>query len=139
MENTILNAKQSENAKLRKAKKESRLQAKEGKQVCNEKTLAKNLANTRQKLLNIQYTETIDCVAMLKKHVNFCEKHRKTALCGFDAKAIKSVSEKLDLLAFVDERGFNAVSCLTYIIGVLDKQRKETIKRLEKETKKQSK
>lgn len=135
MENTILNSKQSENAKLRKAKKESKLQAKEGLQVSNDKTLAKNLSATRQKLLNLQHTETIDCVTLLKKHVNFCEKHRKSTLCGFDAKAIKTIAEKIDLLAYVDERGFNAVSCLTYIIGILDKQRKETMKRLEKESK----
>lgn len=112
-----------------------KLQSKEMRQVANEKTLAKNLSTTRQKLVNLQHYDLEDLKKVFIKHVNFCDKKRQSSLVGFDAKSIKNAVSTEDLENCIDERGLNAVKCLTIVIGRLDKQRKETIKRLEKESK----
>jgi hypothetical protein len=71
--------------------------------------------------------------------VNFCDKKRSSSLVGFDAKAIKQAVTIEDIENCIDERGLNAVKCLSIVIGRLDKQRKEIAKQLEKETKKANK
>ena len=116
-----------------------RLQAKEMQQVTNEKTLAKNLSSTRQKLVNLQHYDVEDLKKTFIKHVNFCDRHRQTSLVGFDAKAIKQAVTTEDLENCIDERGLNSIKCLTLVIGRLDKERKEVAKRLEKENQKKSK
>lgn len=112
-----------------------KLQAKEMNQVANDKTLAKNLSTTRQKLVNLQHYEVEDLKKVFIKHVNFCDKKRPASLVGFDAKSIKNAVTIDDIENCIDERGVNAVKCLSIVIGRLDKQRKKTIKRLEKESK----
>lgn len=116
-----------------------KLQSKEMKQVANEKTLAKNLSSTRQKLVNLQHYEFEDLRSVFIKHVNFCDKKRQSSLVGFDAKAIKQAVTNEDLENCIDERGLNTVKCLTLVIGRLDKERKQIAKELEKQTKKTSK
>lgn len=116
-----------------------RLQVKEMQQVTSEKTLAKNLSSTRQKLVNLQYYDLEDMKKVFVKHVNFCDKKRTSSLVGFDAKAVKQAVTTEDLENCIDERGLNTVKCLTLVIGRLDKERKEAAKRLEKESQKKSK
>lgn len=115
-----------------------KLQAKEMKQVANEKTLAKNLSSTRQKLVNLQYYELEDLQKTFVKHVNFCAKKRLSSLVGFDATAIKKTVTIEDLENCIDERGLDVVKCLSVVIGRLDKQAKEKQKELERQSKKQS-
>lgn len=115
------------------------LEAKEMQQVANEKTLAKNLSTTRQKAANINYLQVDDLRAQFVKHVNFIAKKRKTALCGFDATAIKRTCDNSILFNCMDERGLNVVKCVSVCIGLLDKQAKEMVKKQEKETKKAGK
>ena len=128
-----------ESQKARLNVKIGKLQAKELKQVANEKTLLKNLSSTRQKLVNLQHYDTEDLKKVFIKHVNFCDKKRQSSLVGFDAKAIKQAVTTEDIENCIDERGLNAVKCLSLVIGRLDKERKETVKRLEKENQKKSK
>lgn len=115
-----------------------KLQAKEMKQVANEKTLAKHLSTTRQKLVNLQSYEIEDLKKTFVKHVNFCAKKRVSTLVGFDATAIKKAVTIEDIENCIDERGLNAVKCLSLVIGKLDKVAKETQRKLEKQAKKQS-
>jgi hypothetical protein len=115
-----------------------KLQAKEMMQVANEKTLAKNLSTTRQKLVNLQHYDVEDLKKVFVKHVNFCAKKRLSTLVGFDATAIKKSVTNEDLENCIDERGLNVVKCLSLVIGNLDKQAKKTQKELEKQAKKQS-
>ena len=115
-----------------------KLQAKEMKQVANERTLAKNLSSTRQKLVNLQHYELEDLQKTFIKHVNFCAKKRLSTLVGFDATAIKKSVTTEDIENCIDERGLNVVKCLSLVIGRLDKLAKEKKKELEKQTKKQS-
>lgn len=116
-----------------------KLQSKEMKQVANEKTLAKNLSTTRQKLVNLQYYDIEDLKKTFIKHVNFCERKRQSSLVGFDAKAIKQAITNDDLENCIDERGLNSVKCLSLVIGRLDKERKQIAKELEKQNKKAGK
>lgn len=115
-----------------------KLQAKEMLQVTNEKTLAKNLSTTRQKLVNLQHYDLEDLQKTFIKHVNFCAKKRVSTLVGFDATAIKKSVTTEDLENCIDERGLNVVKCLAFVIGRLDKQAKQKQKELEKQAKKQS-
>lgn len=115
-----------------------KLQSKEMKQVANEKTLAKNLSSTRQKLVNLQCYELEDLQKVFTKHVNFCAKKRLSTLVGLDATAIKKSVTNEDLENCIDERGLNVVKCLSIVIGRLDKQAKAKQKELEKQAKKQS-
>lgn len=115
-----------------------KLQTKEMLQVANEKTLAKNLSTTRQKLLNLQHFDIEDLQKVFVKHVNFCAKKRLSSLVGFDATAIKKTVTIEDLENCIDERGLNVVKCLSIVIGRLDKQAKEKQKDLERQSKKQS-
>lgn len=115
-----------------------KLQAKEMLQLANEKTLAKNLSSTRQKLVNLQYLDIEDLQKVFTKHVNFCAKKRLSSLVGFDATAIKKSVTIEDLENCIDERGLNVVKCLSIVIGKLDKQAKQKQKELEKQAKKQS-
>lgn len=119
--------------------KVGKLQAKEMNQVANEKTLAKNLSTTRQKLVNLQHYDVEDLKKVVIKHINFCDKKRQSALVGFDAKSIKNALTTEDIENCIDERGINAVKCMSLVIGRLDKERKAIAKRLERETKKASK
>lgn len=112
-----------------------KLQAKEMKQIANEKTLAKNLSSTRQKLVNLQYYDMEDLQKTFVKHVNFCAKKRLSTLVGFDATAIKKAVTTEDLENCIDERGLNVVKCLSIVIGRLDKQAKQKQKELEKQSK----
>lgn len=115
-----------------------KLQSKELKQIANERTLAKNLSTTRQKLVNLQYFDIEDLQKVFTKHVNFCAKKRLSSLVGFDATAIKKSVTTEDLENCIDERGLNVVKCLSIVIGRLDKQAKQKQKELEKQAKKQS-
>lgn len=116
-----------------------KLQSKEMQQIANVKTLLKNLSSTRQKLVNLQHYDVEDLKKVFIKHVNFCDKKRQSSLVGFDAKAIKQAVTTEDIENCIDERGLNAVKCLTLIIGRLDKERKTIAKELEKQNKKASK
>lgn len=115
-----------------------KLQSKEMKQVASEKTLAKNLSTTRQKLVNLQHYDLEDLQKVFIKHVNFCAKKRLSSLVGFDATAIKKSATIEDIENCIDERGLNVVKCLSIVIGRLDKQAKQKQKELEKQAKKQS-
>ena len=115
------------------------LQAKEMHQVANEKTLNKNLSSTRQKLANLQYMDVETMKKDFIKHVNFCERKRKSSLCDFDAKVIKNTVNETMLFDCLDERGLNAVKCLSLVIGALDKELKAMQKKQQKELAKLSK
>lgn len=117
----------------------NKLEAKEMQQVANEKTLAKNLSTTRQKAANINYLQADDLRAQFIKHVNFIAKKRKTALCGFDATAIKKICDNSILFNCMDERGLNVIKCVSICVGLLDKQIKEMKKKQEKASKQASK
>lgn len=125
--------------KARLNMKIGKLQTKEMNQIANNKTLAKNLSTTRQKLVNLQHYDVDDLKKVVIKHINFCDKKRQSALVGFDAKSIKNALTCEDIENCIDERGINAVKCMSLVIGRLDKQRKEIAKQLEKEAKKESK
>lgn len=112
-----------------------KLQSKEMKQVANERTLAKHLSATRQKLVNLQHSDVETLRAQFIKHVNFCAKKRVSSLVGFDATAIKKTVTDSQLWDSLDERGLNAVKCLTLVIGEIDKERKAKAKELEKQVK----
>lgn len=118
-----------------------KLEAKEMQQVSNEKTLAKNLCTTRQKLVNLKRFELVELVELIVKHINFVCKKRQSVVCGYDSTAIKRLakSDKVNLFDFVDERGFNAVRCLSQLVGILDKEAKELQRKQSKELAKLSK
>jgi hypothetical protein len=126
----------SEKQTSRLNNKLSKLEAKEMQQVANEKTLAKNLSTTRQKAANINYLCVDDLKAQFIKHVNFCNKKRKSIFCGFDATAIKKAVNDTILFDCMDERGLNVVKCVSVCVGVLEKQVKEMKRKQEKEAKK---
>lgn len=119
--------------------KVGKLEAKELQQVANEKTLAKNLSTTRQKIVNLKKYEYTELEQLIVKHVNFMAKKRTATLCGYDATAIKRTAKDVNLYNFVDERGFNAVKCLSHLIGILDKETKDMQRKQEKELAKLSK
>lgn len=122
----------SEKAQTRINVKIGKLQAKEMHQIANEKTLNKNLSSTRQKLANLQYMDVETMKKDFIKHVNFCERKRKSSLCDFDAKVIKNTVSETMLFDCLDERGLNAVKCLSLVISELDKQVKEMQKKQQK-------
>lgn len=125
----------------RQSIKIGKLEAKEAKQVANEKTLSKNICTTRQKLVNLKKYEVEELENCICKHINFMSKKRSSVTCGFDATALKRLAKsgEVNLYEFLDERGLNCVRCLSYLVGVLDKQLKEKIRELERENKKLSK
>ena len=55
----------------RQSAKVGKLESKEMQQVANEKTLAKNLSTTRQKLVNLKKYEYNELEQLIVKHVNF--------------------------------------------------------------------
>lgn len=118
-----------------------KMQAKEMKQFSNEKTLAKNLSTTRQKLVNLEYLindeETMK--AQVIKHINYCAKKRSSSLMGYDATSLKR-EITLDILqTCTDDRGTNVVRVVSILVGMLDKKRKELEKKQAKELAKLSK
>lgn len=118
-----------------------KMQAKEMKQVANEKTLAKNLSSTRQKLINLEYLandeETMR--AQVVKHLNYCAKHRKSALMDYDATSLKREITIDILQTCVNDNGINVVRAVSILIGILDKKRKELERKQQKELAKLSK
>ena len=139
VEKVVVTYNQQENKNFgRQSTKVGKLQAKEMMQVTNEKTLAKNLCTTRQKLVNLQKFEVDELVETFVKHVNFCARKRQNVLCGFDGTAIKNIAKRgeINLYEFVDERGLNCVRALSAVVGVLDKAAKELKKQQERELKK---
>lgn len=125
----------SEKQTTRLNNKLSKLEAKEMQQVANEKTLAKHLSSTMQKETCLVYHNEETLKAEFVKHVNFCAKHRKSTLCGFDATAIKKAVTSEILFNFLDVDGLKKVQCVSFVIGLLDKQAKEMKKKQEKANK----
>lgn len=113
----------------------SKLEAKEMQQVANEKTLSKHLSSTRQKETCLVYHTEETLKAEFVKHVNFCAKHRKNTLCGFDATAIKKTVTPEILFNFLDVDGLKKVQCVSFVVGLLDKQAKEMKRKQEKANK----
>lgn len=113
-----------------------KLETKEMQQVANEKTLAKNLSTTQQRITNLEYNTAETLKADFVKHVNFLSKHRKQSLQGFDATAIKKAVTNEILFNYLDIDGLKKVQCVSFVIGLLEKQAKEMKRKQEKQANK---
>lgn len=132
METNYLNVASEKNVS-RLNKKLGKLESKEMKQTVNEKTLKKHLSKTMQEITVLEYTDEKYLKEQFTKYVNFLSKNRDAALMGFDASIIKKSVTSEILFNNLDTNGLKKANCVSFIVGLLDKEVKEMKRKQEKQ------